>query len=57
MGQLTSKLNSEELRQVVPAKTIKPVTIRVEEQKCVLLGGLARVELLEVSGRVGGMPL
>jgi hypothetical protein len=48
VGQLTSKLNSDELRQVIPSKAIKPVTIRVEEQKVVMLGGLARIELLEV---------
>jgi GTPase SAR1 family protein len=48
VGQLTSKLNSDELRQVIPSKAIKPITIRVEEQKVVMLGGLARIELLEV---------
>jgi ribosome biogenesis GTPase A len=47
-GQLTSKLNSEELRQIIPAKEIKPVTIRMIENKCVLIGGVARVELLQV---------
>ena len=49
-GQLTSKLNAAELKQVIPTKVIKPVTLRMEEGRCMLLGGLARVELLEVSG-------
>ena len=47
-GQLTSKLNSDELKQVIPAKEIKPLTLRITEGKCVLLGALARVELLKV---------
>ena len=46
-GQLTSKLTTEELRQVVPVKPIVPVTLRMTEGKCVLLGGLAIVELAE----------
>jgi len=46
-GQLTSKLNASELKQVIPTKVIKPVTLRMEEGRCMLLGGLARVELLE----------
>eukprot|EP01032_Pedospumella_encystans_P012834 gene12834-14817_t len=46
-GQLTSKLNSEELRQIIPAKPINPITLRVVEGKTILIGGVARVELLE----------
>jgi ribosome biogenesis GTPase A len=46
-GQLTSKLSPEELRQVIPSKPIKPVTLRVQEGGCVLVGGLAMVELVE----------
>jgi 30S ribosome assembly GTPase len=47
-GQLTSKLTTEELKQVIPSSQIQPSTLRVTEGKCVLLGGLAKVELLEV---------
>ena len=46
-GQLTSKLSPEELRQVIPSKPINPVTLRVQEGGCVLVGGLATVELVE----------
>jgi ribosome biogenesis GTPase A len=47
VGQLTSKLTTAELRQVIPVKPINAVTLRVQEGKCVLLGGLATIELLE----------
>lgn len=33
---------------MIPDKEIKPLTLRVQEGKCVLMGGLARVELLQV---------
>ena len=46
-GQLTSKLSPEELRQVIPSKPINPVTLRVQEGGCVLMGGLAIVEMLD----------
>ena len=46
--QLTSKLTTEELKQVIPHNKIRPVTLRLEEGKCILLGGLAKVELIEV---------
>lgn len=46
-GTLTSRLNIEELRQVIPVKPVNAVTLRVSEGKCVLVGGLAVVELLE----------
>jgi hypothetical protein len=41
-------LNTEELRAVIPTKPINAVTLRVQEKKCVLIGGLAIVELVEV---------
>lgn len=40
--------------QVIPEKEIKPLTLRVQEGKCVLIGGVARVELLEVTRLCGG---
>jgi ribosome biogenesis GTPase A len=46
-GQLTAKLTTDELKQVIPRKPINTVTLRVSQGKCILLGGLARVELLE----------
>jgi len=46
-GQLTSRLNSKELKQVIPVKQVHHVTLRMEEGRCVLIGGLARVELVE----------
>mmetsp|Transcript_15461 Transcript_15461/g.25871 ORF Transcript_15461/g.25871 Transcript_15461/m.25871 type:complete len:949 (-) Transcript_15461:68-2914(-) len=48
-GQLTSKLTPAELRDVIPVKPVKSATLRVSEGKCVLIGGLAKVEL--VSGK------
>ena len=48
-GQLTGRLATEELRAVIPAKPVNAVTLRVAEGKCVLIGGLARIELAEVS--------
>eukprot|EP01038_Epipyxis_sp_PR26KG_P007291 gene7291-9933_t len=46
-GQLTSKLNTAELKQVIPSKPINAVTLRLVEGKCVLIGGLAIIELVE----------
>lgn len=48
-GQLTSRLTPAELKQVIPIKPINAVTLRVAEGKCILLGGLAKVELMDVS--------
>lgn len=48
-GQLTAKLSTMELKQVIPVKPINAVTFRLSEGKTVLIGGLARIELLEVS--------
>jgi ribosome biogenesis GTPase A len=44
-GQLTSRLTFDELKKVVPIKPVNAVTFRVEEGKCVMIGGLATVEL------------
>ena len=46
-GQLTAKLTTDELKQVIPRKPIDTVTLRVSQGKCILMGGLARIELLE----------
>ena len=45
--QLTSLLDTAELADVVPKKRVEHVTLRVPEGKSVLLGGLARVNMLE----------
>jgi ribosome biogenesis GTPase A len=47
-GHLTSKLTTEELRDVIPSKPIKPLTFRLEENKSVLLGGMARMDVVQV---------
>jgi 30S ribosome assembly GTPase len=47
LGHLTSRLTTEELRQIIPRKPINAVTFRLMEKKCVLLGAVARIELLE----------
>jgi hypothetical protein len=47
-GHLTSKLTTDELKKVLPSKPINPITLRLEEGKCVLLGGFAKLEFLEV---------
>ena len=46
-GQLTTKLTTDELRQVIPVTPINPVTLRVTEGKTVLIGGLAKIEMME----------
>jgi ribosome biogenesis GTPase A len=48
-GQLTAKLTIDELKKVIPIKPVNAITLRVSENKTVLIGGLARVELAEVS--------
>ena len=45
--QLTTRLPSDELRQVIPTRAVRCITHRLAAGKVVLLGGLARVELLE----------
>ena len=47
-GQVTSKLNSAELKMVIPNKRVNHVSLRVEEGRCVLIGGLAKFELVQV---------
>ena len=45
-GTLTQMLTPEELKIAVPKKQVEPLTLRVENGKCVLVGGLARVALV-----------
>ena len=45
-GQITTRLTTEELAQVVPKKRAQHVTLRVGAGKSVLLGGVARVHML-----------
>ena len=45
--QLTVGLTPEELKVVVPSRRVDHVTLRLEQGKAVLLGGLGRVEMLE----------
>jgi len=45
-GSLTERLTPEELKVVVPKKQVEPVTFRVPSGKCVLVGGLAKIELI-----------
>jgi len=45
-GTLTQLLTPEELKIVVPRKKVEPITFRVASGKCVLVGGLARVEVI-----------
>jgi ribosome biogenesis GTPase A len=51
-GQLTARLSPEELKQVIPKTKVNAVTLRVEEGKCVLAGGLAMFELTEVCAKI-----
>lgn len=46
-NQLTTRLNTEELRKVIPNTPIMPVTFRIQQNKAILIGGLAQVELVE----------
>eukprot|EP01031_Cornospumella_fuschlensis_P026471 gene26471-31993_t len=46
-GHLTCKLTPAELAQILPRKSVKPVTLRVLEGKAVLIGGLAKIELTQ----------
>lgn len=45
-GTLTSKLTPAELKMVVPKKEVEPITFRVASGKCVLIGGLAKIEVI-----------
>jgi 30S ribosome assembly GTPase len=48
-SQLTSRLNTKELKLVIPTKQIHHVTLSIHENYCVLIGGLAKIELVEVT--------
>jgi len=45
-GTLTQRLTPAELKMVVPKKQVEPVTFRVGSGKCVLIGGLAKIEVI-----------
>lgn len=45
-GTLTQLLTPEELKIVVPKKKVEPITFRFGAGKCVLVGGLARIEVI-----------
>jgi len=45
-GTLTQRLTPAELKMVVPKRQVEPVTFRVSSGKCVLIGGLARIEVI-----------
>lgn len=45
--QLTTYLNSNELKYVIPSKEIKPVTHALGKGKAVYLGGLARLDIVD----------
>lgn len=47
--QLTTLLNTDELKAVIPQKRVNHVTLRLGEGKSVLMGGLARLDF--VTGR------
>lgn len=47
-GQLTSRLTPHELRQVIPKKQINHITLRMEQERVIMMGGLARIEHMEV---------
>jgi len=45
-GSMTSILTPAELKMVVPKKQVEPVTFRISSGKCVLVGGLAKIEVI-----------
>lgn len=45
-GTLTQRLTPAELKMVIPKKQVEPVTFRVGSGKCVLIGGLAKIEVI-----------
>lgn len=45
-GTITQLLTPEELKVVCPKKEVEPITFRVESGKCVLVGGLAKIEVI-----------
>ncbi len=48
--QMTSLLAPEEVRLLLPARRLKPRTYRVPVGSCILIGGVARVDLVEAPG-------
>ena len=46
-GQLTTKLNPNELKLVIPNERINAVTLRITEGKAVMIGGLASLQLVD----------
>jgi len=45
-GTITQLLTPEELKIVCPKKQVEPITFRVAAGKCVLVGGLAKIEVI-----------
>mmetsp|Transcript_10158 Transcript_10158/g.11257 ORF Transcript_10158/g.11257 Transcript_10158/m.11257 type:complete len:748 (-) Transcript_10158:47-2290(-) len=43
---LTQRLTPAELKMVVPKSQVEPITFRLASGKCVLIGGLARIEVI-----------
>jgi len=48
-GTITQSLTPEELKMVVPKREVEPITFRVPSGKCVCIGGLAKVEVIDDS--------
>lgn len=47
-GQLTALLTAKELNDVIPDKPVHPVTLRLDEGRCALIGGIAKIEMIQV---------
>lgn len=45
-GTITQLLTPDELKIVCPKKQVEPITFRVAAGKCVLVGGLAKIEVI-----------
>jgi len=45
-GTITQLLTPDELKIVCPKKQVEPITFRVASGKCVLVGGLAKIEVI-----------
>lgn len=45
-GTITQLLTPDELKIVVPTKQVEPISFRIESGTCVLVGALAKVELI-----------
>ncbi|PSC71397.1 IMP dehydrogenase GMP reductase [Micractinium conductrix] len=48
--QLASHLTADEMRMVLPRRPLKPRTFRVGSGQTVMVGGLARVDVLDIPG-------